>query len=244
MLRKITFIIMFLFMFISVAIAYEVPRQVLLTENFKRHYRDADKAWDDSDSLLCWAAVLSNMIAFTTDTDEDVIFNWFKKNVGNKPNSFLYGMLVLCKDYIGKEHETSCIPFVNMDYVNYYRTEDLRNWIIGSLIRNEIIGMATQAILGNWHAITVYGYEVDDDGVFYLYWTDSDDEKRMMYKDKVRFDPYGINVFASGALWGSTIYEAVSLSVSDPTALLEINREINEQEEKDRRLKNERERDM
>ncbi len=225
MLKRLAFIIMFLFLFVGVAASYEVPRTVLLTENFERHYRDADKAWDGDDDFLCWAAVLSNMLAFATNMDENEFFNWYKKTVENKGNSFMYGMRVFCKEYIEENDMHRCTAFMNMDYVNYYRMGNMRNWIVGSLIRNEILGLGARGLFGGWHAITVYGYTLDEEDRFYLYWTDSNDGKRMMYKDKVLLTPNDVLIFGSGRLAGYAIYEVVTFPLVHVTSALDMNRD-------------------
>ncbi len=225
MLKRLTFIIMFLFLFVGIATPYEVPRTVLLTEEFKSHYRDADKTYD-GDDMLCWAAVMSNMLAFITDGDEDEWFDWYKERVENKGNTYLYGMTVFCEEYVKENDKNLCTAFVNMDYVNFYRTGDMRSWIVGTLIKSEIIGLGARSLLfGGWHAITVYGYTLDEEDRFYLYWTDSSDGKRMMYKDRVSLAPNGVLMFSTGTLMAYTIYEAISLSIYGATAALEMNKD-------------------
>ncbi len=185
---------------------------------------DEDETDDDDDGNLCWAAVASNLLAYTGwglvgDTDSaDAIFDRYKKYWSNDGGNMLYGIdwwfngtsREENRAYI--ENDYSYIDYNNpgvyggggfwlteemADYYLFYSdtmwygteydsyvTETLGDGIFDSLYYIDSllndgygVGLSLSVSGASGHAVTVWGYDYNDDGTYTgIYLTDSDDK--------------------------------------------------------------------
>lgn len=208
--------------------SYELRSKIILTEDYNRDYRDIDKKYDGKDDKMCWAASISNMISFALNDDKaQHYFDWFKEHFENKPIPLIKGFASFCEEYNNQTDITECEVFRNLKYRDVQKTPDLRDWIIGSFMRNEIliIGVFNMEFLSS-HVVTLYGYEIEDDK-FYLYWVDSNDGEKVLYKDHIAPDWYTKAIqFESGVLSGWAILQAVSLPVDIKDSVIDIHKKV------------------
>lgn len=198
--------LLFFFMTACVSInttAFATPYSYLLYDSFGGTFHDAEKSLENSeDDLMCWAASAANLLAWTgwgypegqSFADEDDIFQYFQGHWTDDGGNAYYGLewwFTGTNQTQGKEGWSQVdISGGNFwsegTFSDYYRFDGISlpdsMTTIADLLQN---GYATSLSVTNgteWHAITAWGYDYDDDyayddpDLYTRVWvTDSDD---------------------------------------------------------------------
>jgi hypothetical protein len=223
MLKKILSIaVMIIMIFCTPGNAYKLPDKVLLTDIYQREYRDVNKTWD-GDSNLCWAATLSNMISFArNDNKAQEYFDTFKRISLNLGNISFWALRAFCQETNENKDVRYCDLFRDSEaIVTWYNTKDIMTDLIMALNQHKVIYLGiSNTIHGGGHAVTLYGYDTDEDGNLYFHIVDNDDKKREMYRIKVSLERHWIRVIWAledtdifGPGW--YIHEFMSLPIND-----------------------------
>jgi hypothetical protein len=123
------------------------------------YWVDTDKVGNDE--FMCWAAVASNMLVATEwEADGDVVFEYFKSNLKNKPGDIY-----------------DAFSFYFEDFNSHVIRESRYDFAFDFIASQLKMGRAVAILLkGPGHYVSVWGYHLHaDTDILDLYITDSDD---------------------------------------------------------------------
>lgn len=155
---------------------------------------DANKDWTGDDTLMCWAASASNILAYTgwgdiVSLSEQTIFDYYQTywtDEGSLPEfgwEWWFNGTNYAEDWDGwsqVEVAGGGSFYTDYDFSDYYfsqTTDSLVMQAIKEYVAQAYgISIAVYKRSGGGHALTVWGYDYNEDtGVYSLYVTDSDD---------------------------------------------------------------------
>jgi hypothetical protein len=210
-MKKRPFCFLFLFLFACALSATDASaKSVLLYDNWGGTYHDAEKSpTNTEDDLMCWAASASNVLAWSgwgypaaaSFSGEDDIFGYFQSHWTDAGGSVYYGL----DWWFDGVNESQGDPWqgagwsqVDVPGGGFWTGYSLSNYLLYS--SNEPYALSNIAYLISYgygtslgltngaggHAITAWGYETDDAGMFVGLWvTDSDDSKGQEHPEDV-----------------------------------------------------------
>lgn len=205
-----------LFLFLSFSTTATIHAYTYYGYNDTGHqWYDAEKSSTNSDDdLLCWAAAASNMLAYTgwgfpdsaNFSGSDDIFKYFQYYWSDNGGNMLYGTQWWFDGTNPMQSEDSWSQLEVAGGGGFYSTSyfiDAYRFVNSFTLDNSAMDTISQYLHSGYgvglsianntqgHAITVWGYEFDDDGYLGLWVTDSDDSDDLVY----------YNVFFSGSDW-------------------------------------------
>jgi hypothetical protein len=181
-----------------------VVKEYILGYELDREMIDVNKTWDDDDNM-CWAAAWINMIAFAADLSQheaDIGYRDMVQNFDNEGGNLWQAAEWSCGE-VGLESNPDC-PFyllLSMREADWGFTSKL-TWLLSRLDGGAVGAIAYEYDVPKDqqkegepttlnHIITVYGYQIMEDGSLRLIVVDSDDRAARLFPAYVRVDDDG-----------------------------------------------------
>lgn len=176
---------------------------VRIDKIYNKPFVDVNKTPEiDKDDLLCWLMAASNMIAWESKNPKvtgDYVYESYLQNYSYRGGGRIYKAI----KELGWFSKYTFIVGDN-------KFADL--WILGSLIKGDIVAIEiVESFTHNdtfAHVLTVYGmaYEFDTNDSekqkLFLYYVDSDDNIRKLYREEIFINKTGLLEFKTGEYTG------------------------------------------